>query len=209
MKFLKLVSIGLLVFSLTLTLTIFGLPIKGKAETPTPDVVGGVTVDGSFQQREIISETMVGDTLVTEYAPLPDEISFTHTTEGIVEPDCATCNHSTYTKSSQWLENSDYKFGWHPESTGYLRVSGYWFSLDKKNYSFGVSYGPLSISVSKSGSGYFINADYSRWSRPAIFGEYWVTRYLVKEYSPANILIRTYYQNIPWAQKTYIKILYQ
>ncbi|MEY9973837.1 hypothetical protein ABH966_004237 [Lysinibacillus sp. RC46] len=128
-----------------------------------------------------------------------------------ISPLCASCDYTVQTKNYQWIEKQDYNFGWHPDFSSYKRASGYYFSVTK-SVSFGVSvgYGFVSVSAAQSASaGYFIEADYSKWSRPAVFGVYMVTNYKEEKYNAAGKLLSTTYKNYPSAQKTYEKVLYQ
>lgn len=161
----------------------------------------------------VLETKEIDGTVVTVYEELPDEFTVNVNQETDVQgisPFCATCNQKYYTKVSSWTESSDYNFGWHPGFKDYTRASGYWFSTSTTSFGVSVSYGFVSVSISSAGgNGYYVSADYNRWSRPAVYGKYNVTKYKVEEYNPAGIYLRTYYENFPSAQDTYVKILYK
>ncbi|MGE7947926.1 hypothetical protein [Lysinibacillus sp. NPDC093688] len=201
---------------LALLCTILVLPLFLFNQTVALGAQGDIETLNStppFDTNVVLETKEVDGKVVTIYEDLPDTFSVNanqETGEQSISPLCATCNQKVYTKVNTWTESSDYNFGWHPGFSGYNRASGYWFSTSSVSFSVSVSYGPLSVSIADAGgNGYYISADYSQWSRPAVFGKYIVTKYKVDEYNPAGIFLKTYYENYPSAQSTYVKILYK
>ncbi|MEC1177571.1 hypothetical protein P9B03_03665 [Metasolibacillus meyeri] len=159
------------------------------------------------QELSIINAT--NDTLETK--KIDDELTATQQLdEPLVSPFCGSCDQKVYTLVDSWIASYDYNFGWHPGFNRYDRVSGYWFSNSSIAYGVSISYGFVSISVSGAGgTGSFINANYDKWSRPAVFGILKIKRYKIDEYNAAGIYLRTYYENRPISENTYVKVLYQ
>lgn len=182
----------------------FELKVKGT------EVVDGniVTIYEDLPDKVIIYDDPI--TKEKKSVIVDDEIS-TLSGDNEISPLCASCDYTVQTKNYQWIEKADYNFGWHPDFSGYRRADGYYFSVTK-SVSFGVSvsYGFVSVSAAQSASaGYYIKADYSGWSRPAVFGVYMVTNYKEEKYNAAGKLLSTTYKNYPWADRTYEKILYE
>ncbi|BAB06801.1 hypothetical protein P4637_05690 [Halalkalibacterium halodurans] len=197
----------------------FSFVYANESHALSQDIVENENVNNSLEdmfENNVGKIEEVNGKVTTIYEDLPDEFYVTSENEvSLNEPDvtpsCGSCIHKKYTKVSSWTQSSDYNFGWHPGFSGYNRASGYWFSSSSTvSFTASVSYGPVSVSIAKAGgSGYYVNADYNRWSRPAVHGKYIVTKYQVKEYDGAGRLIRTYYENKPSAKDTYVKIKYR
>lgn len=162
---------------------------------------------------KVIGTELVDDLYITKFEELPDEfiINGTFNNNNDNSPQCATCIHSKLTKVSERIISNDYRFGWHPDFSGYERASGYWFSSGSQtSFSVGLAYGMVSVSISKAGgSGYYVNANYNKRSRPAVYGVYKVVKYKVEEFNSMGRLIRTFYQETPFAEDTYVKIEYK
>ena len=202
---------------LSILCTILVLPLFFLSQTVALGAQGDVELNlnttSPFKANTVLETKEIDGKVLTTYENLPDEFTLNvdqETGEQGISPLCASCNQKVYTKINTWTESSDYNFGWHPGFKDYNRASGYWFSTSTTSFGVSVSYGFLSVSISSAGgNGYYVNADYNRWSRPAVYGKYLVTKYKVDEYNPAGIYLKTYYENFPSAQDTYVKILYK
>ncbi|MCC2249063.1 hypothetical protein JUJ52_03700 [Virgibacillus sp. AGTR] len=218
MKFLKILSFTSFVLA---TLFIFATPsfASTSSNSSASDIANSLEKTANslkdFQlERELVETNVVDGNVISTYEELPDKFTVPSSNVSSKQSDigtnCASCNRREYTKISSRVVNSNYNFGWHPDFSGYNRASGYWFSTSKTSFGVSVSYGYVSVAINQAGgSGYFVNADYSRWSRPAVYGVYKVTRYKVREYNGGGTLIRTYYENVPSANSTYVKIKYR
>lgn len=206
----KKICLSLLCTILVLPLFLFNQKVALGAQGDTETDLNSTP---PFDTNVVLETKEVDGKVVTIYEDLPETFSVNaneKTGEQSISPLCATCNQLVYTKESTRTVSSDYNFGWHPGFSGYNRASGYWFSTSSISFTVNVSLGAMSVSVSDSGgNGYFIDANYSLWSRPAVFGKYIATKYKVDEYNPAGIYLKTYYVEYPSSQSTYVKILYK
>ncbi|WP_112181550.1 hypothetical protein [Paraliobacillus zengyii] len=173
------------------------------------------TIENKLLNREVVDVTQEDGNIKTIYEELPNTFS-TSTPLNLTKESnnigilCATCYHYDYTKISSSIADYDYKFGWHPDFNGYTRADTYWFSSSTTNFSFSLSYGVVGIAVARGGgSGFSVDADYDRWSRPAVYGRLVLDRFEVKKYNSSGTLLDTYYETVPTSQRTYIKVLYR
>ncbi|WP_088070425.1 hypothetical protein [Gottfriedia luciferensis] len=148
MKFRK--QILFILFSIILSLSVFSNILKTYAETETAPVFG--TLEEGIQSNS-------GHFIVKESS---DNTKNPLNRNGSV-------GWEEWKLTSTKVLNSNYRFGWHPDS--------YYFSSTKKTtftLSIAGGYGAFAVSVgapSSPSSGYIINATSTKKSRPAVYGE--------------------------------------
>lgn len=167
-------------------------------------------------QEQVDSETLsdlevfssIDEALALGGDAMPDEFIVAQTNNKQKSP----TTYETWTRvSSSRLYNNIF-LNYHPQHTTFRRASGYYFSTSSNvsvGASIGGSYVSVSISAAASSTGYYVNANYNKWSRPAVYADINKVKYTVKTYNTAGKLLKTEtrYQNVGVNQ--YIKILYK
>lgn len=130
--------------------------------------------------------------------------------DGKVSTQDACSPRYTFTRLSKTKVKSNGFISWHPHFSDYNRVNNYYFTAYSRNFSVGLSgYGvSVSASVAGAGSGYSIPANYSRWSRPAIYGDAYRIVNRVNKVNPCGAN-SNYNQTVYTTANTYIKALYR
>jgi hypothetical protein len=116
-----------------------------------------------------------------------------------------------YETVAEYLYKANTFVNYHPAFSSWERVSSYFFGTASVSYSLGWSgYGvSVGVSVAGPGYGYNIDADYSRWSRPAVYGDVWYKRQKVTRTGGCSSETKVTYQGTYYTYNDYIKVRYQ
>jgi hypothetical protein len=215
--------INLSIVSLLLLISTFMVPFnsasaegleKGSSDFYVPEVKFTPEVVDSYVDEEgnLVQETTkLPDNFVTDGQGNIISENGESTKSGEFSTMSGCAYQYRYETVSEYLYKANSFINYHPAFSSWERVSSYFFGTASVSYSLGWSgYGvSVGVSVAGPGYGYNIDADYSRWSRPAVYGDVWYKRQKVTRTGGCSSETKVTYQGTYYTYNDYIKVRYQ
>ncbi|MDE7550190.1 hypothetical protein CN315_20065 [Bacillus cereus] len=124
----------------------------------------------------------------------------------------ASGGYKKYTLTSKSTVKTKTFLSWHPDFPSYsYNISYYNFTNSGKSFSVSVGggFGSVSVSYNPKGSGYSVQSNPNRWSRPALYGNIVKNNYKVSHYNGAGILTGTSTLSTYTTASTFINVNYK